>query len=144
MSSNWGIMPQKQPKTFVMQKGEYEGAVDQHKPDCTRWFQKFHSGCKTVGLKLDSKDVLETIETNSTSTTKRVSGEFGILQSSVVHHLNYLGKKHLELLNRASHYQNITKFLTHPSICEKSKSRRSILVFCYCCFFKCTLESNLF
>ena len=41
---------------------------------------------------MDSKAVFQAKEVNPVSSTWRVSGEFGISHSSVVHHLHDLGK----------------------------------------------------
>ena len=46
------------------------------------------SWSKTV----DSKAMLQTIDANPMSSIRRVSGEFGISQSNVVHHLHELCK----------------------------------------------------
>ena len=89
-----------QLKTFVVQK-----------------VKKFHSGCKNLddqvwpgrAKTMDSKVVLQAIESNLVSITCRVSGELSIPQSSLMHH--NLGKA----LNCASHYQNIPKYFTPPS-----------------------------
>ena len=64
----------------------------------SRWFKKSYSGCKNVNNQatagkpktVDPEVMLQTTEVNS---TQRVSGELGILQSSVVCHLHDLGKR---------------------------------------------------
>ena len=78
-------MPQKQSKIIFG-----EGAVDQR--IVTRWFKKFCSVGKNLDNQtksgwfkiVDSEAVLEAIKENLVSSTLRVSGEFGISQSSVV------------------------------------------------------------
>ena len=63
----------------------------------TRWFKKFHLGCKNLDgqamsgrLKaMNSKAMLQAIEANS---TWKVSDKLGMLQSSIVCHLHDLGK----------------------------------------------------
>ena len=90
---------------------------------CTvvRWLKKCHLGCKNLSdqvrsgqLKtIYSKNVLKDIEANLVSSTWRVSGGLDISQSDLVHHLYKFSKRHLELLNCASHYKNIAKILTY-------------------------------
>ena len=58
---------------------------------------------------VDVKAVLLAIRANLANSTWRASGEFGISQSSVIRYLQDLGKKHLQLPNFPSHYQNIAK-----------------------------------
>ena len=61
-----------------------EGTVDHI--TVTRWFNKFHLGCKTLTIRqdqielktTDSKAVLLAIEAISVSGTQRVSGELSI------------------------------------------------------------------
>ena len=76
----------------------------------TKWFKKFHSGCKNLDDQVrsgkpktaGSDAVLTDIKANPESSAWRVSGELGILLSSVVCNLHNL--------------QNIAKLLTYPSI----------------------------
>ena len=81
----------KQPKKFVVQKGN--GAVDHN--TVTRWFKKFHP----VGLKLNFNTVLQTIEANLVSDTRRVSGNMenikSITNATASHHIK---RKVLEVL----------------------------------------------
>ena len=75
-----------------------EGAVDL--TPVKRQIKKFCSGCKNLdektrpgkGKTVDSEVMFQTTEVNSVSNTRRVSAEYGILQSSVVCHLHNLGK----------------------------------------------------
>ena len=90
----------------------------------TIWFKKFRSICKDLEYKarsvrpknVDSETVFQTLAENQESRIQRVSGELGISQPTVVRHLHGFDKKHRELLNYASRYQNIAKLLTHSSI----------------------------
>ena len=69
-------------KNICFAKGE--GAVDHN--TVTRWFKKFRSGCKNLddqarsGMpkNMSSKAVLQAIEANWASSTRRVSGKMGI------------------------------------------------------------------
>ena len=75
-----------------------EGTVDQSK--VTRWFKKFHEGCKNFDdqarsdrLKtMDSKMMLQPIEAHPASNTQRVSGEHSISYSDVIDYLRNLSK----------------------------------------------------
>ena len=79
---------------FVKSKGLVEHRT------VTRWFKKFHSGCKNLNNQamsgrykiMESKTVLQALEANPVSSIWRISGEFGISQSSVVHKILNLGK----------------------------------------------------
>ena len=85
-----------------------EDAVDHS--TVTRWFKKFRSGCKNLDDQarsgrpktVDSEAVFQAIEANPKSSTRKVSGELGISQSSVVRRLHDLGKSISELPNCAS------------------------------------------
>ena len=65
-----------------------------------RWFKKFLSGCKNLDDQtrlsrfkiVDSEAIVQAIEENLVSNSRRVSGELGISQTSVVRHLHVLGK----------------------------------------------------
>ena len=71
-----------------------------------RWFKKFCSCCKNLDDQamsvrpkaMDSEAVLKAIEANLASSAWRVSGEFSISQSSVLHHLHILCKTWLALV----------------------------------------------
>ena len=65
--------------------------------------------------------MLQIIEENPARSTLRVSGKLGILQSSVIHLLHDLGKKHSEVPNYTKHYQNVAKLLT------RSRKRRIVI-----------------
>ena len=96
MSSNWVLKPPKQLKKNCYAKGEnkkYHNTV-------TRSFKKFCLSCKNLddqarlgrSENCGFKEVLQIIETNLRSSIRGVSGELGISQSSVVHHLHDLCK----------------------------------------------------
>ena len=69
-------------KNICRTKGE--GAVGNS--TVNRWFKKFCSGCKNLDDRersgmtksVDSEAVIQTIKTNPSSSTRRVSGELGI------------------------------------------------------------------
>ena len=96
-----------------------EGAVD---CTVTRWFKKFFLGCKNLNDQakscmpktVDSKTMLQAIETNLVSSTQRLSGKLSILQSSVVCYLHWCRQKHPELLN----------CLTLPKYCKTFDSSK--------------------
>ena len=75
-----------------------EGTVDHS--TVTRWLKKcclgyknFDNQARADRLKsMDSKSMLIAIETNLASSTLNVSGELGISQFSMVHHLHDLSK----------------------------------------------------
>ena len=75
-----------------------EGAVD--RSSVTRSFKMFCLGCKNLDNQVrrvrsktvDSEAVLPAIDSNSVSSTQRVSGKLGISQFSVVRHLHDLSK----------------------------------------------------
>ena len=75
-----------------------EGAVDYS--IVTRWFKKFCTGGKNLDDQaksdrpkiVDSEAILQTIEANPVSSTRRVSGELSLSQSSVVFHIHDLSK----------------------------------------------------
>ena len=76
-----------------------EGAVDHS--SVTRWLKKFCSSYKNLDddrenfgrpKTVDSKAVFQAIEANPASSTRRISDETGISQSSVVRHLYAHGK----------------------------------------------------
>ena len=80
-----------------------ESAVDQS--TISRWFEKFSSGCKTFDnqarssrpKRVDSKPMLQVIKANLMNRNQRVSGEFGISQSTVDSHLRNFRKNPLIL-----------------------------------------------
>ena len=86
-----------------------EGAVDHS--TVTKWFKKFHSGCKSLINQasssriqsMNSMTVLKTIEANPVSSTWRLSAEFKITQSSDFTISQFL-QNHPEILNCASCY----------------------------------------
>ena len=93
----WVRTPRKQPKTFVVRKGE--GIVDPRR--VTRWLKKFHACCRKLNNRamsgrpktVDSKALLYVVDVNLVSSTQRVSGELNISQSSVVDdHQTRLGR----------------------------------------------------
>ena len=79
--------------------------------DYSRWLKKFRTGCKNLDDQVrsgmpkivDSEVLPKTTEANRASSSWRVSGELGILQFSIIHHL----QKHLEVPNRASRINKI-------------------------------------
>ena len=96
------------PKNISCMKGE--GVVDHSR--ITRWFKKFRSGCKNLddqarsgrSKTVDSEAVLQTIEANPVSNTRRGSDELGILQHSGIRHRLIPRQKHPELPNFSSCY----------------------------------------
>ena len=68
----------------------------------TRLFKTFHLGCKNLDNQarsgspktktVESEAMLQAIEANSTSSSRRESGKLSISQFRVVHHLHDLGK----------------------------------------------------
>ena len=70
-----------------------EGTADQS--TVSRWFKKFHSGCKNINdqaksgrlRSMDSGAMFLTIEANPVSSIRAVSGKLSISQSSAVHHI---------------------------------------------------------
>ena len=78
-------------KNIFCVKGE--GAVD--RSTVTRWFKTFYTGCNSLSNHArsgrpktrNSEDMLQTKEANQASSTQRVSGKFGISQSSGICHL---------------------------------------------------------
>ena len=79
-------------KNICYVKGE--SAVDHS--TIIREFKKFPSYCKNLSDQANSdrpkKVMLQTIEENPVSTTRRVSGELGISQSNVIYFLHYFSK----------------------------------------------------
>ena len=69
-------------KNICCVKGE--GTVDHI--TVTSWLKKFHSGCKNFDDQAKLEAMLQAIKVNLGSSTWKVSGELGILLSSVVHH----------------------------------------------------------
>ena len=102
-------------KNICCAKGE--GAVDHN--TVTRWFKKFHSGCKNINDQIslgkpktmDSKALLLAIEANLTSGTwtLHLTVQCGLSPSQP-------WQKHPGIPNYASCYQNIAKILTHSCI----------------------------
>ena len=80
--SNLAITPRKQPKIFVVPN---EKSAVNHRT-VTKWFKKFCSVCKKFddlassaeSKSVDSEDVLQALEADSTRRTRRVSGELKI------------------------------------------------------------------
>ena len=73
----------------------------------TRWFKKFHSGCKNLNNQaklgqfksMDSDTMLQAIKANPASSTRRITGKLCISQSSVVHHFHNFSKNILNCQN---------------------------------------------
>ena len=89
MNSNWAaINAVEATKNICCMKGE--GTVDRN--TVTRRFKKFCSGCKNLDNQARSSwpKTGGSALTHPMSSTLRVSGEMGIPQFSVVHHLHYL------------------------------------------------------
>ena len=85
MSSNSGIRPLKQPKTFDVRKMKAQQiTANRWLKNFHRWDCKNHDGLARSGRfkSLDFEAVLQAIEENPMSSTWRVSGELGI---SVIH-----------------------------------------------------------
>ena len=107
-------------KNICCAKGE--GIVD-HSP-LTRWFKKFCLGFKNLDNKtksgspktMDSKTVLQDIKANPAKSIKlaqHLTVQSGSSPSQP-------WQKHLKLMNCATCYKNIAKFLTHPNILSGS------------------------
>ena len=79
---------------------------------------------------MDSEAVLQAIKANLASSSGRVSGKLSISQSDLVHDFC---KKHPELQNCASCYQNIAKLLTHVSITKNYSTKIIILRYYLVC-----------
>ena len=91
MSSNWVIMPLKQPKIFVVQKTQL---ITVQKPDGSRNFTRAEKILRIRQGQIDqtSEPTLKVIEANTVCSTQIVSGKFDISLSTVVHHLLNLNK----------------------------------------------------
>ena len=124
-------------KNIFCTKGE--GSVDHRM--VTRWFKKFSLGCKNfddhLGLKLDFETMLQATEAYLASSTWRVSGKFGISQSSVVYHLHDLSKNNrgCQIVHQALTPSSNTsewKFARNdwktPLICVYSHDKKCLMI----------------
>ena len=88
----WAITPWKQPKEFVVWKVKTKLITVYFKKFCSS-YKNFNNRTRSGKPKtMDFKAVLQAIEANPMRMSWRISGEFGITQSSVVRNLYNLSK----------------------------------------------------
>ena len=118
-SLNWAITQQKQPKKCSYIK--CVGALDHS--TATRSFEKFCLGWKHFNDQeksgspktVESESILQAIEVNLVSSTRKISGELDISEFSQVCHFSGLSKSKQNCLI-VPHLIKISKLFTHSSI----------------------------
>ena len=94
-----------------------EGTVDHS--TVSRWFKKFHSGCKKLNYQAKSdrpKIMPQAIDTNLVSFILRVLGSLASHNQNCGSSPSQTLQKHPKLLNCALCYQNIAKLFSHLDI----------------------------